>query len=161
MKTNKTGKSEVHLIFRLGKDFFGIPISKAFNILEISRMTSIKNSNDLILGNVSIRGSLVPIVNLHSKFGKKLDDYTYNNSLLVVETNNNGKLLIGILIDALLEVTEIKINDIDFDTKKMNTGYNGSVKGYYKRNKQINIGILDLENIFTLDEISLLKKSAI
>jgi Chemotaxis signal transduction protein len=159
MKTNITSKSEVHLIFKLGKDIFGIPISKASNILEISRMTRIKKSNVLVIGNVYLRGTIIPIVNLHSKFGKKLDDFTYNNSVLVLETNNSGKFLIGIIIDALLEVAEIKMSDIDCKVEKLKTGFNGFIKGYYKRNKQMNIGILDLENMFTQDEISVLKKS--
>jgi purine-binding chemotaxis protein CheW len=159
MKTNITGKSEVHLIFKLGKDIFGIPISKASNILEISRMTRIEKNNDFVIGNVYLRGSLIPIVNLHSKFGKKLDDFTYSNSVLVLETNTNGKFLIGIIIDALLEVTEIKMSDIDCNAENLNIGYYGSIKGYYKRNKQMNIGILNLDNMFTQDEISFLKKS--
>lgn len=158
MKTNILNKSEVHLIFRIGKDFFGIPVSKTLNIIEISRITRINQSNDLVIGNINLRGALVPVVDLHAKFGIKQDDYTYNTSVLVIKTNkNNDKFLVGILIDALHEVTEIKKSDIDYNIEILKTNCNGCIKAYYKQNKQIKIGIIEPENIFTSDEISMLK----
>jgi purine-binding chemotaxis protein CheW len=159
MKTDKISKSEVHLIFRLGKKYFAVPVSKASNIIEISRMTSINRNNCLVIGNVNLRGTLVPIVNLHSKFGTKLEDFTYNNSVLVLETNNNEKYHVGIIIDALLEVLEIKLNEIDYGTSKQSLNGITSIKGYYNKNKHMQIGILEPENIFTNDEISMLKSN--
>ncbi len=160
MKTKIISISEVHLIVRIGKDFYGIPVSKTFNIIEISRITSFKQSNDLVIGNVNLRGALIPIVDLHTKFGTKQDDYTYNSSVLVFEINkNNCKFFVGILIDALHEVTEIKMSEIDYNIGILHTSCNGCIKGFYQRNKQMNIGIIEPENIFTTDEISMLKNS--
>jgi purine-binding chemotaxis protein CheW len=158
MKTDILSKSEVHLIFRLGLDFFGIPVSKTFNIIEISRMTSSIQDNELIIGNVNLRGTVIPIVNLNSKFGTKQDYYTYNTSILVLETNSKEKFHVGIIIDALHEVVEIHKNEIDSTINILQTKCNGCIKGYYKGNKQMNVGIIETDSIFTNDEITLLKK---
>jgi purine-binding chemotaxis protein CheW len=160
MKKKILGKSDEHLIFRLGKDFFGIPVSKAFNIFEISRMTSINKNNDLVIGKVNLRGANIPIVNLNAKFGTKQDDFTYNTSILVLETDSINKFHVGIIIDALIEVVEINKNDIDFDIEILHTNCNGCIKGYFNRNDQMNVGIIEPENIFTNNEIIMLKNSA-
>jgi chemotaxis signal transduction protein len=158
-KKNNLDNSEIHLIFRLGKSLYGVPVSKACNIFEISRMTCTNQSSDLILGNINLRGSLIPIVNLHPKFGTKQNDYTFSTSILVLEANSTSKFHVGIIIDALQEVAEIKHSDIETATAKSHAGLNGCIKGYYKNNKQYEIGILEPEKMFTNEEILTIKKS--
>ncbi len=158
MKTSKKGESEVHLIFRIGNNYFGLPVSKATNIIEISRMNSTKKQDNFIIGNVSLRGTSVPVVTLHSKFGKKLENYTYNNSILMLETNSSEKFHIGIIIDDLIDSMEIKQKDISEGAGKENLTAD-SITGYYIRNKNMQINILEPESIFTNEEILKLKNA--
>jgi purine-binding chemotaxis protein CheW len=150
MKTNTINDIASYLTFKLGAGLYAIPVLKVLNIVEMSSVTSL-HDNNLIIGMVNLRGVPVPVTDVRLKFGMGQVGYSDKSCLLIVEILNIfEKLIVGIIIDALQEVTEIKRNEIT------DSAY--PVCGVFRKNKYVSINIIDQDVLFNEAEISILKK---
>ena len=56
------------VVFGLGKEEFGIDISRVREIVRLQNITAIPRSMDFVEGIVNLRGQIVPIVDLCKRF---------------------------------------------------------------------------------------------
>ena len=72
-----------YLFFYLKNELYAIDIFKVSEIIECSNITAIPIMNDFIDGISSVRGNLIPIVNLHARLDfdktKKTNAIKYNH----------------------------------------------------------------------------------
>ena len=95
------GNSRELLTFTLGSEEYGIDILKVQEIRGYDAVTTIANSPDFIKGVISLRGIIVPIVDMRIKF--KLGNITYNE-LTVVIILNVANRVVGIVVDGVSDV---------------------------------------------------------
>jgi len=87
-------------------------------------------------------------------------DYTERTCIIVVEVEgDSGVVMIGIVVDAVSEVLNIRADDIEdtptFGTK-LNTDY---ILGMAKMDGGVKI-LLDIDRVLSVDEIQQLEKAA-
>lgn len=101
--------SNKFLIFRLGKEGYGIEILKVQEIRRYGAISRIVNSPEFIKGVINLRGVIVPIVDMRIKFnlGKAL----YDQFTVVIILNLSGRV-IGIVVDGVSDV-------INLDTEQL------------------------------------------
>jgi len=154
MKTTTICDISSYLTFKLGTSLYAIPVAKVLNIVEMSSVTSI-HDNNLIIGMINLRRTLVPVTDVRPKFGLTQEDYTNKSCVLIIEIISHfEKLLIGIIIDALQEVTEIKNDEILADIYLAQY----PIYGVFRKDKYMSLSIIDEDILFNEDEISILKK---
>ena len=110
-------------------------------------------------GVINLRGKVIPVVDLRLKFGMEAMDYTERTCIIVVEIEgNNRKIQMGIVVDAVSEVMNIKAGDIE-DTPNfgscLNTEY---ILGMAKIGGKVKI-LLDIGQVLSSEEISLMNKT--
>ena len=98
-----------YLTFILGNEEYGIEILKVQEIRSYEAVTKIANTPDFIKGVINLRGSIVPIIDLRMRFNLSQVEY---NEFTVVVILNLGNRTMGIVVDGVSDVLELKNSEI-------------------------------------------------
>ena len=149
------------LTFTLVDEVFAVDISKVREVLEFHEVTKVPQTPDMMRGVINLRGAVVPVIDLRLKFGMEMTEKTVNTCVIIVEISlDNENTLIGALADSVQEVMDLDADHIE-PPPKIGTQINTEViKGMGKRNDEFII-ILDIEKIFSLDEITNIQSALI
>ncbi len=123
-------------------------------------ITSVPQTPELVKGVINLRGKVIPVMDLRLRFGMAPIDYSERTCIIVVEiAGQAGTIQIGIVVDAVSEVLNIKKDEIEetptFGTK-LNTGY---ILGMAKMEGGVKI-LLDIDQVSSGDELSLVSEAA-
>ncbi len=155
--TEKEGK---YLTFSMAEEEYGIGILKIREIIGMMPITSVPRTPEFVKGVINLRGKVIPVVDLRLRFEIEAIDYTERTCIIVVEIEGPaGIVQIGIVVDSVSEVLNIKGEDIEdtpaFGTK-LNTEY---ILGMAKMEGGVKI-LLDIDSVLSGEEISMLEKAA-
>jgi purine-binding chemotaxis protein CheW len=155
--SDKEGK---YLTFTLDNEEYGIGILKIKEIIGMMSITSVPQTPPFVKGVINLRGKVIPVVDLRRRFGLEEIDYTERTCIIVVEiAGQAGVVQIGIVVDSVSEVLNIKAEDIEetptFGTK-LNTDY---ILGMAKMERAVKI-LLDIDRVLSADDIALLDEAA-
>ncbi len=165
MENNPSNRGEVstiegkYLTFTLSQEEYGIGIKKIREIIRLVPITAIPEMPAYIKGVINLRGRVIPVVDLRLRFNMPEIDYTERTCIVVVEMESaDGHATIGIVVDAVSEVMNIKAGDIEntpeFGTR-LNTDY---ILGLAKMGKGVKI-LLDIDRALSARDISVLKSA--
>jgi len=143
------------LTFKLGEEVYAANVKNVVNIVELSKITKVPRAPEYMLGIVNLRGMVLPVVDARKKFGLPETEFTVNTCILVLEVIvNNNAVSVGALVDGVKEVIEIATSDI---MPPPSIGFNVNnyfITGVYKKTEEeLFIMILDMDTIFSTDEI--------
>lgn len=98
-----------YLTFLIGSEKYGVDIVNVKEIIEYGQVTRVPLAPQSIRGVLNLRGSVVPIVDLSSRFYGYRSTITRLSCIVVVEIEQREERIpIGLLIDALHEVVDIQ-----------------------------------------------------
>jgi len=92
------------LTFSLGDEFYGIDIVYVTEIVGIQPITVVPELPCFIRGIINLRGQIIPVMDIRSKFNKEPKDYNDRTCIIVVDIM---EFSIGIIVDAVSEVMTI------------------------------------------------------
>ena len=72
------------LTFNLGEELYGVDILRVQEIKGYTAVTKIPNTPSHIKGVLNLRGTIVPIIELRTKFNMQTIDYTAFTVIIVV-----------------------------------------------------------------------------
>ncbi len=151
--TSMTEKQGKYLTFSLAGEEYGIGILKIKEIIGMMPITSVPRMPEFVKGVINLRGKVIPVMDLRLKFEMEEMDYTDRTCIIVVEISGQSDTVqIGIVVDAVSEVLNIKAEDMEeapvFGTT-LDTGY---ILGMAKVGKGIKI-LLDIDRVLNKEEI--------
>ena len=147
------------VVFGLGKEEFGIDISRVREIVLIQNITSIPQAVDFVEGIVNLRGQIVPIVDLCKRF-RVAKASTGEESARRIIVVNIGEQNIGILVDGVSEILRIPDESMEPTPPIVAAGIGANfIKGVAKVDDRLII-VLDLDQIFSSAEKEVLVQSA-
>jgi purine-binding chemotaxis protein CheW len=146
--------SKKFLIFSIFTEQYAIPIKKIIEIMRYEKITPMMNGENYFKGVINLRGKIIPIVDMRSKFGmNQEDDFKDRTVFIIVEMiSENGSYNVGISVDSVHEVININESEISEAPKvglKLKDQY---IEGIAKINDKIAM-ILDINRILTNQEI--------
>ena len=149
-----------YLTFSLAKEEYGIGILKIKEIIGMLPITAVPQTPAFVKGVINLRGKVIPVVSLRLRFGLPEIDYTERTCIIVVEIHvAAGATVIGIVVDSVSEVLNIKGDEIErtpeFGTR-INTDF---ILGMAKKEGGVKI-LLDIDKVLTAEEIGQLRKSS-
>ena len=110
-----------YLTFSLSDEEYGIGILKIKEIIGMMPITAVPQTPGFVKGVINLRGKVIPVVDLRLRFGMASIDYDDRTCIIVVEIGNQGfDVVIGIVVDSVSEVLNIKGEDIE-DTPTFGT----------------------------------------
>ena len=148
-----------YLTFTLAEEEYGIGILKIKEIIGMLPITSVPRTPDFVKGVINLRGKVIPVIDLRLRFGMGEIDYTERTCIIVVEIDGQvGTVLIGIVVDSVSEVLNIKGEDVEdtpsFGTKP-DTEY---ILGMAKMEGGVKI-LLDINRVLGGEELAVLEKA--
>ncbi len=149
-----------YLTFSMADEEYGIGILKIKEIIGMMLVTSVPQTPEFVKGVINLRGKVIPVVDLRLRFGMESIDYTERTCIIVVEIKGeSGVVMIGIVVDSVSEVLNIKTEDIEdtptFGTK-LDTDY---ILSMAKMEGGVKI-LLDIDRVLSSGEIATLEKAA-
>lgn len=149
-----------YLTFSLGQEEYGIGILKVKEIIGMMRVTPVPQTPDYVKGVINLRGKVIPVIDLRLRFGMGEIGHTDRTCIVVVEIDGHGgKLHIGVVVDSVSEVLNIKASDIE-DTPSFGTTLNTQyILGMAKTGGGVKI-LLDIDRVLSSDDLALLDKVA-
>ncbi|MDR0858082.1 MAG: chemotaxis protein CheW [Oscillospiraceae bacterium] len=154
--TNDDAMRGLYLCFRVSNGEYGIEISYVTEIIEYQDITHVPNTHNYVTGIINMRGTIVPVIDMCSRFNQGSVEIT-DRTCIVVLTMDDVDL--GLIVDEVQEVLTINDSKIQPPPKSSaSTGYsNEFIKaiGTPEPDKDGNISIkqlLDINKIFEVDE---------
>lgn len=135
------GEVRQFLTFLLGQEQYGIPILKAQEIKGYTAPTPVPNAPSHVRGVMNLRGTVVPVVDLRSRFGMPAVERDQFTVVIVVTV---GSKVFGLIVDAVSDVLDIDANDIE-PAPDLGTGADISfLQGMAKSGDRL-ISLLDID----------------
>lgn len=155
MSSNRTDeRAGKYLSFELGAEEFGIRVLQVREIMGLQDITAVPQTPHFVKGVINLRGKVIPVICLRSKFGLPEVDYTPRTCIIVVQVNGEaGPLLMGVIVDGVSEVLNIGAADIE-DTPDFGSGASTPyLLGMAKVKNKVKI-LLDIDRVIEASEIS-------
>ena len=149
------------LTFMLGGEMFGTGILAIKEIIEYSSLTEVPMMPASVRGVINLRGSVVPVIDLAVRFGRKPAAVTKRTCIVIVEISmNDTRQDVGVVVHAVNEVLEIAQEDIEppptFGTR-IRTDF---IHGMGKVNNRFVI-LLEANQVLSLDELAEIAEQAV
>ena len=101
------------MFFRLDGEDYGFPVLKVQEIIQWTVVTRVPRMPDFVRGVINLRGKVVPVIDLHARFGLPPVSVTPHTCIVVLQVQREtGLLLSGVVVDEATEVVEIPAEDI-------------------------------------------------
>ena len=148
-----------YLTFLLGDKSYAISILKIKEILEYGSITPIPRMPDFVCGAIYLRGRVVPVVDLLERLGNGKSEVGKRSCIVIVEMKfSNETLSIGVVVDAVSKVVDIKNSDIEAAPSFGGAVETDFIEGMGKLNDEF-VVILNIDRVLSLDDLALLSES--
>ncbi|MBF0315459.1 MAG: chemotaxis protein CheW [Oligoflexia bacterium] len=106
-----TTNDEMQLVcFKIDHEEYAINIMKVQEIIRVNEITSVPKTKEYMKGIINLRGTVVPVVDMRTRFGlNALDD---KEQCRIVVVSIDGKIT-GLIVDSVTEVLRVPKNQIE------------------------------------------------
>lgn len=151
-----SGETRQYLAFTLNGEVLAIDILQVREILEFGTLTEVPMMPETVRGVINLRGAVVPVIDLSSRFGRGASVVARRTCIVIVEVETDGVThVFGVMVDAVNEVMEIPREDIEPAPSFGTRIRNDFIAGMGKVNGKFVI-LLDVSRVFSVDELSVL-----
>ncbi|HEX5337306.1 MAG TPA: chemotaxis protein CheW [Gallionella sp.] len=152
--TTQEEQQRQYLTFMLGGEVFAIGILSIKEIIEYGQLTQVPRMPSFIRGVINLRGAVVPVIDLGSRFGKQPSGVSRRTCIVIIEIEHDGEQqVVGVMVDAVNEVLDISQSEIEPAPSfgaKIRADF---IRGMGKVDGKFVI-ILDVDHVLSLDEMA-------
>lgn len=138
------GESVQSILFKMGDEYYGLPISLVTEIIKPLPITRFPKSPPYVEGVIDLRGRILPIVNLRKMFGLEPMPLTEESRFVDIQLD---RLSIGVVVDEVSEVVRISKKQIEA-APPIVSGVDGKYLNGIARVDEKLILLLDLDEVF-------------
>ena len=152
----KEGK---YLTFALGAEEYGLEILKVREIIGYMEITAVPQTPEYVKGVINLRGQVIPVIDLRSKFAMDTAEITEETCIIVVEiTQSVRQFQTGIVVDHVSEVLDIAGEDIEDAPQFGSSVDTNFILGMGKIGDTVKI-LLDIDKVLAGDDFSSLSST--
>jgi purine-binding chemotaxis protein CheW len=131
--------------FKLGSEEYGVDIAQVQEINRMVAVTHVPRAPQFMEGVINLRGQLIPIIDLRTRFAMPRAEHTKNTRIVVTEI---GAKRVGMVVDSVSEVLRLPLDQVE-DAPEMLTGVDTEyIRGVGKIEDRLII-LLDLARIIS------------
>lgn len=142
-----------YLTFMLDDEEYGIEILKVREIIGIMDITKVPQTPEFVEGVINLRGKVIPVIDLRSKFGLDRAEYNDQTCIIVVDVG----MMMGIIVDTVQEVHDIPSGSIEPPPKLGGSVDTSFILGMGKVKDDVKI-LLDIDKVLTTDDLVALQE---
>ncbi|VBB08072.1 Hypothetical protein LUCI_3337 [Lucifera butyrica] len=107
---NYSGKEVQLVVFKLGREEYGISILQVQEIKKMTDITRVPHTPDYIKGVINLRGSVLPVLDLKKRLSLPPQEYTEDTRIIIAKVE---EITVGMIVDAVSEVMAIPQENIE------------------------------------------------
>lgn len=151
--------SNQFVVFSVQDEEYGVPILSVQEIISLPNLTRIPGVPDYIPGIINLRGNIIPLYDLRSKFQLELRKLDQNSIVIIAQVGDDSNRTVGFIVDSVSDVVSITPENLseslDF-TKSIDTQFIDKIGKIGTRM----IIIINLVDFFSEREIAVLDSVA-
>ncbi|WP_262964629.1 chemotaxis protein CheW [Methylobacter psychrophilus] len=154
-------EQQQYLTFMLSGETYAISILSIKEILQYSELTEVPRMPDFIRGVINLRGAVVPVIDLSTRFGKQPTPVGPRNCIIIVEVDAGEETQnVGVMVDAVNAVLEIPAHEIERAPSFGSNIRTDFITGMGKINGKFVI-ILNIQYVLSMDDMATLAEVAL
>lgn len=136
------------VIFELGTEQFGVNIARVESIIKMQPITQLPHVPAFVEGVTNLRGKVLPVIDLHKRFGLAAQGADKNSRIVVVSIDQTE---VGIIVDGVSEVLTLPEGAVEPAPAITTMVDSAFITGIAKLDQRLVI-LLDLHRVLTDDE---------
>ena len=102
-------QKEQYMKFKCQDEIYCISIKYVNEIIGLSQITKVPETQDYLIGLINLRGKIIPVIDVRIRFGKEPLEYNDRTCVIVIDVKST---VIGLIVDAIDEVAAFAENEI-------------------------------------------------
>ena len=102
--------SVLYVVFVLSSEYYGVDMRDTYRVLPMEALARVPNMPSFLKGAVNLRGMLVPVLDVRTRFGLKITRQTAESRIVIV---NNAGQDVGFIADAVTGVLPVPTSSIE------------------------------------------------
>ena len=136
------------VVCELADEHYGLDIAKVFEIIRHQQITPVPRAPAFVKGVINLRGRIIPVVDLRSRFGMAEVEPTKETRIVVAETSSNR---VGLIVDGVSEVLMLGADSVE-PTPEVAAGEDAEyLRGIANLGDRL-VLLLELDGLFGLEE---------
>ncbi|MDD2736457.1 MAG: chemotaxis protein CheW [Desulfuromonadaceae bacterium] len=136
-----------YLCFRVSDEIYGINIMDIKEIIKQREVTEVPRAPAFVLGILSLRGTIIPIIDMRIRLDLARSEQTGKERVIVVKNKNSFS---GLLVDEVIQVVRVKTDVFEAPPTVLD-GINRDFISGIRRSDERMIIIVNVENIADID----------
>lgn len=136
-----------YLTFQVAGEEYAVPVAYVTEIVRLQKAFSIPDVPPYIRGVINLRGKVITLLDVRNRFGLPETPYTDRTVVVVLDV---GEVAIGLIVDAVSEVTEIPPSQLEPTHRSGSRERGGMVKGTGKRAAGVSF-VLDVHALLGIE----------
>jgi len=156
-RTNLGVTSDVknrYLSFSLGDEEYAVPLLKIKEVIAVPEITPVPFTPKHFLGIMNLRGQIISIMDLRTKFQMTTADLTEETAVIIVELDS---LFLGMIVDSVDRVLNLTEADMSPPPEFFDKGKGATVTGVARKDEKL-ILLLDVSKTLDVDDLVAVKK---
>ena len=141
------------VIFELANEFYGINIAVVESIIKMQAITQLPQSPSYVKGVTNLRGSVLPVIDLRSRFALPPKEDTRQTRIIIVTM---GNIKVGVTVDGVSEVLRVSDELIEPLPPMVNSVNSVFLKGIVRLENRLII-LLELGKVLDLNDQQVLE----
>lgn len=146
-----------YLTFQLDREEFGIAVLQVREIMALQDITAVPRVPEYVKGVINLRGKVIPVICLRSRFGLPVAEYGPRTSIVVADVRaDSGVMQVGIIVDGVSEVLNVAASDIEPTPAFGGSAAPAYLLGMAKSKDRVKI-LLDIDQVASAAEVEALR----
>jgi purine-binding chemotaxis protein CheW len=151
--TNTSSKEGKHLTFQLAAARYGVDILQVQEIICVPPITRVPQAPQYIQGVINLRGRIIPVMNLRTRFGLPTIKFDEKSCIIVVIINKNSeKIALGVIVDTVLEVIDFSNSEIEPTPDYGVTLDTSFIKGIGRKSEESLNVLIDIDKLLNNED---------
>ena len=137
-------EKEQYMTFKCADEIYGISIKYVNEIIGLSQITKIPETQDYLIGLINLRGKIIPVIDVRIRFGKEPLEYNDRTCVIVIDVKST---VIGLIVDGIDEVVAFAMKETVKMEKQLSTILNRTI---IRRRRCLGVKSIDRPRICSL-----------
>lgn len=125
-----------YLTFVVNEEEYAIHVGHVTEIVRLQKIFPVPDVPTFVRGVINLRGKVIPLVDVRSRFGLQEAPYTDRTLVVVIEIEGSPT---GLIVDGVRDVTEYLPAEISDAPTSATKGVNSLISHVGKRNERISM----------------------
>lgn len=134
--------------FRLDDEVYGINVMQVQEVLRVTEIAPVPGAPHYVLGIINLRGNVVTVIDTRERLGLEAKEVDESTRIVIIEAD---KMVVGILVDAVAEVVDLRVSEIESAPSVGNDESSKYIQGVASREGELLI-LVDLNKLLNDEE---------